>query len=270
VATPRHVPRKRFGQHFLADPSIVERIVDAIDPQRGDHMVEIGPGLGALTEPLLSRLDHLHVIEIDRDLSERLRDRYPADRLTVHQADALQFDFAALPAPLRMAGNLPYNISTPLLFRAAGVATRCKDLHFMLQREVVDRMVATPSGPEYGRLSVMLQYRFRIERLFEVPPRSFRPAPKVHSALVRLVPRPAEELDAFSETGFSRVVAQAFSMRRKTLRNTLAPLISGGELVELGIDPGKRAQELPVAAFVTIANRLLGAGTGPRRRPLAK
>jgi 16S rRNA (adenine1518-N6/adenine1519-N6)-dimethyltransferase len=270
VATRGHVPRKRFGQHFLADPSVVERIVGAIDPQRGDQVVEIGPGLGALTGPLLSRLDHLHVIEIDRDLSERLRDRYPADRLTVHQADALQFDFAALPTPLRMVGNLPYNISTPLLFRAAGVATRCKDLHFMLQREVVDRMVATPSGPEYGRLSVMLQYRFRSERLFEVPPRSFRPAPKVHSALVRLLPRPAEELDALSETGFSRVVAQAFAMRRKTLRNTLAALISGGELAELGIDPGKRAQELPVAAFVTIANRLFGAGTGPRRRPLAK
>jgi 16S rRNA (adenine1518-N6/adenine1519-N6)-dimethyltransferase len=270
VATRRHVPRKRFGQHFLADPSIVERIVDAIDPQRGDHMVEIGPGLGALTEPLLSRLDHLHVIEIDRDLSQRLRDRHPADRLTVHQADALQFDFAALPAPLRMVGNLPYNISTPLLFHAAGFATRCTDLHFMLQREVVDRMVAQPSGPEYGRLSVMLQYRFHIERLFEVPPRCFQPAPKVDSAVVRLVPRPAEQLEAFSEAGLSRIVAQAFSMRRKTLRNTLAPLISGGELAQLGIDPGKRAQELPVAAFVTIANHLFDSGTGPRRRPLAK
>jgi 16S rRNA (adenine1518-N6/adenine1519-N6)-dimethyltransferase len=270
VATRRHVPRKRFGQHFLADPAIVERIIGAIDPRRGDHVVEIGPGLGALTVPLLERLDHLHVIEIDRDLSERLRDRYPAERLTVHQADALQFDFATLPTPLRMVGNLPYNISTPLLFHAAEFATRCRDLHFMLQREVVDRMVAKPSGPEYGRLSVMLQYRFCIERLFEVPPRSFRPAPKVRSAVVRLVPRPAEELDALTEAGFSRIVAQAFSMRRKTLRNTLATLISGGELAELGIDPGKRAQELPVAAFVTIANRLFGAGTGPHRQPLAK
>jgi 16S rRNA (adenine1518-N6/adenine1519-N6)-dimethyltransferase len=270
VATRRHVPRKRFGQHFLADPEIVERIVEAIDPQRYDHVVEIGPGLGALTEPLIARLDHLHAVEIDRDLSERLRARYPAARLTVHQADALEFEFAALPTPLRMVGNLPYNISTPLLFRAAGVATRCTDLHFMLQREVVDRMVAEPSAPDYGRLSVMLQYRFRIERLLDVPPRSFRPVPKVHSAVVRLLPRPAEELGAVSEAGFSRVVAQAFSMRRKTLRNTLADFFSASELAEIGIDSRKRAQELPVAAFVTIANRLSLSGTGPRRRPLAK
>jgi 16S rRNA (adenine1518-N6/adenine1519-N6)-dimethyltransferase len=270
VATRRHVPRKRFGQHFLADPAIVERIIGAIDPRHGDHLVEIGPGLGALTEPLIDRLDHLHVVEIDRDLSERLRARYPAARLTVHQADALEFDFAALPAPLRMVGNLPYNISSPLLFRAAGVATRCADLHFMLQREVVDRMVAAPSAAEYGRLSVMLQYRFRIERLFDVPPGSFRPAPKVHSAVVRLVPRPVEELDAVSEAGLSRVVAQAFSMRRKMLKNTLADLLSGSELADIGIDSRKRAQELPVAAFVTIANRLSLSGTGPRGRPLAK
>ncbi|HKW38198.1 MAG TPA: 16S rRNA (adenine(1518)-N(6)/adenine(1519)-N(6))-dimethyltransferase RsmA [Burkholderiales bacterium] len=270
MATRRHVPRKRFGQHFLVDAAIVERIVGAIDPGRSDHVVEIGPGLGALTVPLLARLDHLHVIEIDRDLSERLRERHPADRLTVHQADALEFDFAALPAPLRVAGNLPYNISTPLLFHAAAAASRCTDLHFMLQQEVVDRMVAEPSASEYGRLSVMLQYRFRVEQLFEVPPRAFRPEPKVRSALVRLVPRSADELDARSESGLSRVVARAFSMRRKTLRNTLAGVMSGSELEQIGIDPGKRAQELPVAAFVTIANRLADSGTGPRRRALAK
>jgi 16S rRNA (adenine1518-N6/adenine1519-N6)-dimethyltransferase len=270
VATRRHVPRKRFGQHFLVDPAIVERIVAAIDPQRSDHLVEIGPGLGALTEPLLERLDHLHVIELDRDLSERLRERYPADRLTVHQADALKFDFAALASPLRVTGNLPYNISTPLLFHAAASAGRCRDLHFMLQKEVVDRMVARPSDSEYGRLSVMLQYRFRLERLFDVPPGSFRPQPKVHSAMVRLLPRPLEQLEALSEAGLSRVVAQAFSMRRKTLRNTLSGLISAAELANLGIDPGKRAQDLPVASFVTIANRLAPQGTGPRRPPLAE
>jgi 16S rRNA (adenine1518-N6/adenine1519-N6)-dimethyltransferase len=256
VATRRHVPRKRFGQHFLVDSAIVERIIGAIDPQRDDHVVEIGPGLGALTVPLLARLDHLHVVEIDRDLTALLRERHPADRLTVYQADALEFDFSALPAPLRIAGNLPYNISTPLLFHAAASARRCRDLHFMLQQEVVDRMVAQPSGSEYGRLSVMLQYRFRIERLFDVLPQSFRPAPKVRSAVVRLVPRPREELGARDEAGLSRVVARAFSMRRKTLRNTLAGVISAGELAEIGIDPGRRAQELPVAAFVTIANRL--------------
>jgi 16S rRNA (adenine1518-N6/adenine1519-N6)-dimethyltransferase len=270
VATRRHVPRKRFGQHFLVDASVIERIVAAIDARRDDHVVEIGPGLGALTVPLLARLDHLHVVEIDRDLSARLRESHSAERLTVHQADALRFDFAALPAPLRMTGNLPYNISTPFLFHAAGFADRCTDLHFMLQQEVVDRMVSEPSGSEYGRLSVMLQYRFRIERLFEVPPHCFRPAPKVRSAVVRLVPRPVEELDAVSDAGFAHVVARAFSMRRKTLRNTLAGLISAADLTSLGVDPGQRAQELPVAAFVTIANRLAGAGTGPRTRPLAK
>jgi 16S rRNA (adenine1518-N6/adenine1519-N6)-dimethyltransferase len=265
----RHVPRKRFGQHFLVDPAIVARIIGAIDPQRGDHVVEIGPGLGALTDPLLARIDHLHVVEIDRDLSARLRERYP-DRLTVHQEDALEFDFGRLPAPLRMAGNLPYNISTPLLFHAATAAGRCRDLHFMLQREVVDRMVAGPSESEYGRLSVMLQYRFRIERLLEVPPRAFRPEPKVDSAVVRLVPRPVDELKAHSESGLSRIVARAFSMRRKTLRNTLAGVISASDLEEIGIDPGRRAQELEVAAFVTISNRLAGDGTRPGQRPLAK
>lgn len=270
VATRRHVPRKRFGQHFLVDPGVVARIVDAVYPRRGDHVVEIGPGLGALTEPLLARLDHLHVVEIDRDLSARLRERHGAGRLTVHQADALAFDFATLPAPLRIVGNLPYNISTPLLFHAAEFAQRCTDLHFMLQQEVVDRMVAGPSGSEYGRLSVMLQYRFRIERLFDVAPESFRPEPKVRSAVVRLIPRSAAELDALSDTGFADLVSRAFSMRRKTLRNTLAGLISAVDLAGLGIDPGSRAQELPVAAFVTIANRLAAAGTGPRTRPLAK
>jgi 16S rRNA (adenine1518-N6/adenine1519-N6)-dimethyltransferase len=256
VTTGRHVPRKRFGQHFLADRETIARIVSAIDPRRDDHIVEIGPGLGALTAPLLERVEHLHVVELDRDLSERLRKRYPVDRLTVHQADALRFDFATLPAPLRVVGNLPYNISTPLLFHVAAAAARCTDLHFMLQHEVVERMIAKPAESEYGRLSVMLQYRFRLERLFSVSPGSFRPPPKVHSAVVRLVPRPFSELDALNEGGFSKVVAQAFSMRRKTLRNNLSGLISASELHELGVDPGERAQTLSVAAFITIANRI--------------
>lgn len=256
MATRRHVPRKRFGQHFLIDRGIVERIVSAIDPKRDDHIVEIGPGLGALTAPLLEHVENLHVVELDRDLSEHLRERYPAERLVVHQADALQFDFTTLPSPLRVVGNLPYNISTPLLFHVADAAARCSDLHFMLQHEVVERMTANPSEPEYGRLSVMLQYRFRLERLFTVAPASFRPSPKVLSAVVRLVPRPLPELDAMNEARFSKVVAQAFSMRRKTLRNNLSDLISASELDELGIDPGRRAQTLSVAAFVTIANRV--------------
>lgn len=221
--------------------------------------MEIGPGLGALTAPLLERVDHLHVIELDRDLSSRLRERYPEERLSVHQADALRFDFAKLPAPMRIAGNLPYNISTALLFHIGPVAGRCRDLHFMLQQEVVDRMVAKPAEPEYGRLSVMLQHRFQLERLFGVAPACFRPPPKVRSAVVRLVPRPSRETALLSEEIFSRVVARAFSMRRKTLRNTLAGLISAADLTELGIDPGGRAQSLPVAAFVTIANRICRA-----------
>ena len=254
MAARRHVPRKRLGQHFLVDRGTIDRILAAIDPQRGEHIVEIGPGLGALTDPLLERVEHVHVVELDRDLSERLHERYPAERLAVHQADALRFNFATLPAPLRIVGNLPYNISTPLLFHVALAAARCVDLHFMLQQEVVDRMVAKPSDPEYGRLSVMLQYRFRMERLFTVAPGAFRPSPKVQSAFVRLIPHSLPELGALNELGFSKVVAKAFSMRRKTLRNTLYGLISASDLAALGIDPGARAQTLPVAAFVTIAN----------------
>ena len=256
MAVRRHVPRKRLGQHFLVDRGTIERIVAAIDPQRGEHIAEIGPGLGALTVPLLERVEQLHVVELDRDLGERLRERYPPERLAVHQADALRFDFSTLPAPLRIVGNLPYNISTPLLFHVAAAADRCVDLHFMLQKEVVDRMVAKPSDPEYGRLSVMLQYRFRLERLFTVAPGAFRPPPKVHSAFVRLVPRPLPELEALDEAVFFKVVAKAFSMRRKTLRNALYGLISASDLAALAIDPGVRAETLPVAAFVAIANRV--------------
>ncbi|MGB5081757.1 MAG: 16S rRNA (adenine(1518)-N(6)/adenine(1519)-N(6))-dimethyltransferase RsmA [Burkholderiales bacterium] len=256
MALRRHIPRKRFGQHFLVDDEVIGRIVAAIDPRPGEHLVEIGPGLGALTAPLLDRIEHLDVVELDRDLAGRLRERYPPERLAVHVADALRFDFSTLPAPLRVVGNLPYNISTPLLFHLAAVAPRCADLHFMLQQEVVERMVAKPSGPEYGRLSVMLQYRFHLERLFTVAPEAFRPPPKVRSAVVRLVPRPILELEAQDEAEFSAVVTRAFSMRRKTLRNALADLLSESELRELGIDPGARAEALPVAAYVTIANRV--------------
>src|SRR3954470_19268688 len=163
----RHVARKRFGQHFLEDRDIIRRILDAMAPRQGDCIVEIGPGLGALTGPLLERVAHLHVVEIDRDLCARLRQRFPPERLSVHEGDALEFDFASLPAPLRVVGNLPYNISTPLLFRLSAVAERCADMHLMLQKEVVERMVAAPGSKDYGRLSVMLQYRYRFERLID-------------------------------------------------------------------------------------------------------
>lgn len=251
-----HFPRRRFGQHFLADRSVIERIIAAIDPKPGDAMVEIGPGLGALTGPLLDRVRNLHVIELDRDLCAGLRRDFPAGRLTVHECDALRFDFATLPAPLRVVGNLPYNISTPLLFHVAAAAARCADLHFMLQREVVERMVAAPSTPEFGRLSVMLQYRFRLKRLFAVAPGAFRPAPKVESAVVRLIPRAAQELGAADPAVFAGVVRAAFSMRRKTLRNALSALVTAADLSALGIDPGLRAEALAVTAFVAISNRI--------------
>lgn len=260
-----HVARKRFGQNFLVSAGIVAKIVEAIRPQPGDLLVEIGPGLGALTEPLLARLDHLHVVEIDRDLIARLRQRFTPDRLTVHEGDALQFDFFALEPGLRVAGNLPYNISTPLLFHLAACADGVRDMHFMLQREVVERMVAAPGGAEYGRLSVMLQYRFEMERLFRVPPGAFNPAPKVESAVVRMVPRPRATLDASDEVLLGEVVKSAFAQRRKMLRNTLREHLNEEDWVALGLDPRRRAEELAVGDYVRIANRLAGLRPPPGR-----
>ena len=251
-----HVARKRFGQNFLVSPGVIAKIVDAIHPQADDTLVEIGPGLGALTEPLLARLDHLHVVEIDRDLIARLRERFPPERLTIHEGDALAFDFASLAHDLRVVGNLPYNISTPLLFHLAACADHVRDMHFMLQREVVERMVAPPGGSEYGRLSVMLQYRFAMERLFLVPPGAFNPAPKVESAVVRMTPRPREALVVVDEALFAEVVKEAFSQRRKMLRNTLRERLGEEEWAELEIDPKRRAEELTVGDYVRIANRL--------------
>ncbi len=260
-----HVARKRFGQNFLVSAGIVAKIVEAIRPQPGDLLVEIGPGLGALTEPLLARLDHLHVVEIDRDLIARLRQRFTPDRLSVHEGDALQFDFFALGPGLRVAGNLPYNISTPLLFHLAACADGVRDMHFMLQLEVVERMVAAPGGAEYGRLSVMLQYRFEMERLFRVPPGAFNPAPKVESAVVRMVPRPRATLDASDEVLLGEVVKSAFAQRRKMLRNTLREHLNEEDWVALGLDPRRRAEELAVGDYVRIANRLAGLRPPPGR-----
>ena len=194
-----HVPRKRFGQHFLHDPWVLSRIVDAIAPQAGDALVEIGPGEGALTRPLLARIPSLTAVEIDRDLAAALVAEFPPERLRVIVADALDYDFSALPTGLRVVGNLPYNVSTPLLFHLAAFADRVRDMHFMLQLEVVDRMAASHSTPAYGRLSVMLQRRFRIQRLFKVAPGAFRPPPKVESAVVRLTPLPAAEVVPLDE-----------------------------------------------------------------------
>ena len=256
----KHIPRKRFGQNFLVDAQVVGGIVSAIDPQPGDHLVEIGPGLGALTHPLLERVTHLHVVEIDRDIVARLRKHHPADRLTIHEGDALAFDFATVGDDLRIVGNLPYNISTPLLFHLATYADRVRDMHFMLQKEVVDRMVAAPGESAFGRLSVMLQYRFWLEWLLDVPPDAFDPPPKVDSAVVRLIPRARSELLAKDENMLAHVVTAAFAQRRKMLRNNLKGLIGEASLSQLGIDPAARAEDVPVESYVSMANWLSEAG----------
>lgn len=260
--TNHHIARKRFGQNFLTDQSIIQAIVRAISPQPDDVMVEIGPGLGALTDPLLKTLAHLHVVEIDRDIVARLQHQYPPERLTIHACDALGFDFARLGQTFRVVGNLPYNISTPLLFHLSRFTGHIADLHFMLQKEVVERMVAAPATPAYGRLSVMLQYHFAMKYLFTVPASAFQPAPKVESAFVRMIPLAPLPWPAASETVFANVVSAAFSQRRKTLRNTLRSYLSGEDFARLGIDPGLRGETLTVEEFVRIANSLSPSSPG--------
>lgn len=255
-----HRARRRFGQNFLVDRNFVRKIVAAIAPQRSDRVVEIGPGLGAITSPLLDALDTLHVVELDRDLAAHLRSSFPAERLVVHEGDALRFDFACLGADLRVVGNLPYNVSTPLLFHLADQAQGIRDIIVMLQKEVVDRMVAAPDTSDYGRLSVMLQYRFDMDKLFEVPAGAFRPVPQVRSAVVRLVPLPVPRLAAHDGALFGRIVAAAFGQRRKMLRNTLAAFLSENELAALGVEPTWRGENLAVADYVRIANACTAAG----------
>jgi 16S rRNA (adenine1518-N6/adenine1519-N6)-dimethyltransferase len=239
-----HRPRKRFGQHFLHDPRILARIVDAVSPTANDFLVEIGPGEGALTAPLIERAGKLEAIELDRDLAADLAARFPPFRLTVHCADALAFDFARFPAGMRLVGNLPYNISTPLLFHLARYADRVQDMHFMLQLEVVERMVAAPSTADYGRLSVALQARFAMEKLFTVSKGAFRPPPKVESAVVRLRPR-ATMLHIDED-----LLRRAFSARRKQLRNALA----GVDFARAGIDPQLRPENLSPEDYARITD----------------
>lgn len=251
-----HTPRKRFGQNFLIDDGIIHAIVHAIHPLPGETVVEIGPGLGALTKPLLDCLPHLHAVELDRDIVARLQKSWPTDRLTVHSCDALKFDFGALGHDLRIIGNLPYNISTPLLFHLIEFSEHIRDLHFMLQKEVVERMVAEPSTNDYGRLTVMLQRRFHLEWLLDVPPTAFNPPPKVNSAVVRLIPKKPAEVVPLNEHVFARVVAAAFSQRRKTLKNTLGGLLKPEDFVALHIDAGLRAEALSLSAYEAIAQHL--------------
>jgi len=248
-----HTPRKRFGQHFLVSPGVIGRIVDALDPRPEDTMVEIGPGLGALTLPLLERLDHLQAVELDRDLVAHWLTHAAAPKLTVHAADALAFDFAQVGQRFKVAGNLPYNISTPLLFHLADFAPRIERMVLMLQREVVDRMVAEPGSSAYGRLSVGLQVRFNMYRLCTVPPGAFHPPPKVDSAVVVMTPLGAAATRIADPARFDAVVTAAFSQRRKTLRNALSALLDEDRIRAAGVDPGARAEHIAPEDFIRLA-----------------
>ncbi len=255
-----HRARKRFGQNFLVDHTIIHRIAAAVRPRPGEVIVEIGPGQGALTEPLAAAADTLHVIELDRDLVPWLKvrfEKHPGFQL--HQADALKVDFAKLASndmPLRIVGNLPYNISTPLIFHLLSFAGQVQDMHFMLQKEVVKRLAASPGEKAYGRLSVMVQYYCRVEALFDVPPGSFDPAPKVDSAIVRLTPFPLPPYPARNFDTLARVVNTVFQQRRKTLRNGLKNLLETDQLAQLDLDLSRRAESLSVAEFVTLSDSI--------------
>lgn len=252
----KHIAKKRFGQNFLTDQSVINSLVEAISPKADDLMVEIGPGLGALTKPLLKRLNLLHVVEVDRDIISWMQNEYAKSAIQIHNADALKFSFSSLGEHLRVTGNLPYNISTPILFHLLDNISHITDMHFMLQKEVVERMVAAPSTPAYGRLSVMLQYRLQMEYLFTVPPEAFDPAPKVESAFVRCVPHAVLPHVAKDEKLFSQVVLAAFGQRRKTLRNTLKNILNDAGFEVLQIDSQLRAENLHVSDFVKITDYL--------------
>ena len=250
-----HRPRKRFGQNFLHDPIVIEKIVNAIAAKPDDHLVEIGPGQAALTIPLLQAAGKMDAVEIDRDLVPIVQEQCaPFGELTLHNVDALKFDFAALKIdhrPLRLVGNLPYNISTPILFHLLESREVIADMHFMLQKEVVERMAADPGSKTYGRLSVMLQAYCEVQHLFDIGPGAFNPPPKVDSSIVRLLPKQDEEIA--DEERFAQIVSACFAQRRKTLRNNLKGVLNEEQIVEAGIDPGVRAETLSVADFRRLA-----------------
>ena len=255
-----HIPRKRFGQNFLTDQRVISSIAAAISPRGSDHLVEIGPGQGALTETLAPAGCKLDVIELDRDLIAGLLAAFSVhDDFALHSADALKFDFATLvknDKPLRIVGNLPYNISTPLIFKILENTQIIQDMHFMLQLEVVQRLAASPGSKHWGRLGIMTQYHCQVEHLFDVPPTAFNPPPKVQSAIVRLVPYKESPWPACEESQLRKVVQIAFAQRRKTLRNNLKGLIDTDELERLGIDPGARAETLALTEFIAITNAI--------------
>jgi len=252
-----HRPRKRFGQHFLTSPETIARIVSAIAPAAGETIVEIGPGQAAITTPLARLATTLHAIEFDRDLAVRLRARFEtADNVIIHEADALRFDFATLGDRLRLVGNLPYNISTPLLFHLLSFRNIVVDMHFMLQKEVVDRICAAPGGKDFGRLTVMLGCRMESIPLFDVPPEAFSPPPRVISSVVRMRPLPVDRYELHDDSMLDALVRLAFSRRRKTLRNALSGLAAMSDIEAAGLDPAARPEQVSIDGWVTLANRL--------------
>ena len=252
-----HRARKRFGQHFLTAPEVIEQIVSAISPRTGETIVEIGPGQAAITEPLSHLASTLHAIEFDRDLVAGLQRRFAArQNVTIHEGDALSFDYATLGSDLRLVGNLPYNISTPLLFRLLEFRECIADAHFMLQKEVVDRICAGPGNKSFGRLTIMLGCRMESVPLFDVPPDAFSPPPRVISSVIRLRPMPRGRFDIRDERALDAIVKQAFSRRRKTLRNALQGLADQEIIESIGLDPGLRPEQVSIEDWVALANTL--------------
>ncbi len=252
----KHVAKKKFGQNFLKDSSIIHAIIQSIQPLQDDLLVEIGPGLGALTKPLLEKTKHLFAIELDRDIVNWMQNQYSKNNITIFNEDVLNFNFHQFDKKIRIVGNLPYNISTPILFKCIEDIKIIADLHFMLQKEVVDRMIAAPSSSEYGRLSVMLQYYFAMEHLVHVPKESFDPEPKVESSFVRLIPYDNYPFVAKNIDQFGIIVKEAFSQRRKTIRNTLKNFMNANDFENIDINPQLRAENLSVSDFVKISNYL--------------
>jgi len=252
-----HRARKRFGQHFLADSSVIDAIIRSVHAAKEDIVVEIGPGQGALTDTLARQAGHLHAIELDRDLAKKLKQRYDDNpSVTIHEADALKFDFASLGKQLRIVGNLPYNISTPLLFHLLRFRDRILDMHFMLQKEVVDRMAAAPGSKAYGRLGIMLGCYLNIESLFDVDRSAFVPPPAVTSAVVRLDPLPIDTFNIADGAELSTLVATAFMQRRKTLRNSLKKVVEAIDFTAVGIDARCRPEQVTIAEYIALANHM--------------
>lgn len=249
----KHIPRKRFGQNFLQDQAIIKRIIDCINPQTGQKLVEIGPGLAALTEPLINALGHIDVVELDRDIISFLEKNFTPEQITIHNGDALKKDFSFSGENIRVVGNLPYNISTPIMFHLSKFAN-ISNMVFMLQKEVVERICAKPNSSDYGRLTVMLQYKFKCRYLLDVPPESFYPAPKVDSAIVSLTPRTDYDFTLVNEEKLSKVVTTAFGQRRKTISNSLKNMFTSEQLESCGIDPKHRPENVTIEQYIALSN----------------